>query len=253
MTTATLPETGTRLGKPLRTFTSGRWYHLVPGGFCVLLGLVFLAGGALGGVSLAVLLGLGLAAVGGYQIYKKTEEFGWRVTLHENGLSSRDDRRTARSDICAPVDCTWDEILGVKTQISEYVRGLVTTRFEFYVLRLTHRDEFLLSNALAGVRQLGERVRQEVFKRQFLRAADAFNVGQEVNFGTVRLSQAGLRRGDQLIPLNEVAAVAVHDGEIHVRRAGRNGPAAAIPVADTENGHVLLALLEQVLGPGRVG
>jgi hypothetical protein len=218
-----------------------------------LLGLFCLVGAVVGGAPGLIALGaLAMIVFGGVTIYRPTESFGWRVTLHEGGISSRDNRREGCAELKKPRDITWDEVAAVRTSITTYVKGLLAREtYEFHTLLLKDGSEFTLTNRLRGVRKLAGAIQEQVFERLLPQTIEAFNTGEVVDFGAIKISHLGLEVSGQTLPWDAVAHVGMHQGTIHVSLAGgRSGPTAE--AAQTSNLPILWALLRQILGPQRI-
>jgi len=243
-----------RLGKPLRVYTSNRRAVPILVAFpIVLVGLIIGVASLAGSAPIGAVVGLAIIGGGVYAGYTKTEGNGWNVTLCENGISSRDKRRTARSDLAAPRDISWDEIVSVRCSITRFVRGVMSETFEFYILKLQDGSTFDLTSALKRIRELGQTVQDEVFKRVSPQITEAYNAGQEVNFEALGTRSDGLRVREQWIPWGQLADVSLQQGVLTIRQ---HGASAATPVqveaSEVSNLPILLSILQQVVGPQRV-
>ena len=266
-----------QLGKPLRVYTSNRYAKSILVAFpIVLVGLIIgiASATARDGGPIGVVIGLVIIGGGIWAGYSQTSGNGWKLTLCEGGISSRDNRRIGGVNRNESKDIAWDDIIGVRSSITTFVRGMMRETFEFYILRLKDRSTFDLTSALKGIRQLGEKVQDEVYKRVSPQITEKFNAGQEVDFeglqiqpnvgikvvtrvytqeadwDSLRVNADGQRVRDRLIPWAEVADVSLHQGVVTIRRADNN--TQQIEVSEIANIPILWSILEQVLGRQRV-
>ena len=69
--------------------------------------------------------------------------------------------------------------------------------------------------------KLGSIIQTQITERQFPLVARAINAGQDVRFGPLTVSAAGIAQGEETVRWDEVEDVRVHQGVVTVKKAGK--------------------------------
>lgn len=183
-----------------------------------------------------VLIGLGL-----WILYLAIHSRDLGVWLFSDGIAYRDGGQTRVMH--------WDDIGWVWQQVTKhYYNGIPTGTTHKYTLQLLDGDKFTLNQGLERIGELGEHVQNEVFRRQFPKAAQAYNSGQELNFGKLRISRAGISNGKETLPWEQVKGIKLANGQIVVSRQGKWLAWAGMGAHEVPNLFILLELISQIVG-----
>jgi len=235
----------TRLGKDLKTYNGSTGANIILIGVCGLLalgGLVFIPIGILGKepgfiIGSLVMIPLGIfGCVAGYY------QLGFKVIVHEGGLLQV--RRTGERII------PWDDIQCVWEQITEhYTNGIYTGTSYVYTLRLYDGTRLKYTNSgLNNVQKLGETILHETSQVLYPRALKTYNKGKTVDFGKLGISEDGLSYGSSLLAWDEIEAVRIKQGYIHVRKRDKWLNWCNIPFSSIPNPRVFISLVNQIVG-----
>ena len=187
------------------------------------------------------IIGLVLAAVGGYLLFSTLRARDLRAWLFTDGLAYRErgQMRVIR----------WDEIGWVWQRITRrYVNGVPVGTDYRYTLQRLDGEKFTLNPRLAKIGELGNHLQQELFRRLFPQAVEAYNSGQELSFGKLSLSRAGISNGKETLPWEQVKGVKLENGQIVVSKQGKWLAWGGTPAHEVPNLFILLEIIHQVVG-----
>jgi hypothetical protein len=105
--------------------------------------------------------------------------------------------------------------------------------------RLTFDDSLPRLGVLAQI------VCRETLPFLWPQAEAACEAGQTVRFGSIQLDRQGFRHGKQSLRWSQMQKVKVNGAQLLVYTKGKWIHALNVPLSDTPNAHVLLALLGQ--------
>lgn len=170
----------------------------------------------------------------------------WTVTVCENGVASRDSRQLPPR-VLQNLDIAWDEFVAWQSMLTHTIRGFTSSDFNLYVFEAADGKNFSFGNnvGLQGTEQLGGLIQAELFRRLLPRLTAAFNSGETVDCGEIRLSQQGLSWENEHIPWNAVTRVTVDSGEFLLDRAGQ--PQKKVHVCEIKNFDIFWTILQSVL------
>jgi hypothetical protein len=165
------------------------------------------------------------------------------AVVYQNGLAYRD-RKGMRA-------WRWDEFGSMTSAVTKhYTNGIYTGTTHTYTLTKRNGESFKLNDTITEVEKLANEIRQHIFPLLYDLYAQAYNQGQALIFGPVKLSKAeGIRIGKKVYAWNEIEQVAIQKGILSVKKkggrwfSGANAAAASIP-----NLEVLLSIIDQVKG-----
>lgn len=160
------------------------------------------------------------APVAGLGLYNVWRLGGLVVRAYEHGLVMRHGgtRRVAR----------WEQVRGVQTAALRYRlpgAGRPRTRLTLTLAGVGRTEIVTLTESLDGLDALAEVTKGRVYPRLLAEYTEAFNRGEELDFGPLRMSAAGLSFGRRALTWGEVSGAALQDGEVRLRlAAGRRRP-----------------------------
>jgi hypothetical protein len=166
-----------------------------------------------------------LAALGLINVWRLG---GLVVRAYEHGLVLRHgaSRRAAR----------WEQVRGVQTAAIRYRlpgAGGPRTRLTLTLAGVGQTEIVTLTESLEGLDELAEVTKRRVYPRLLAEYTEAFNRGEELDFGPLQISAAGLSLGRRALAWNELDGATVQDGEVRLQRAGSRRrlklPAQRIP------------------------
>lgn len=182
-----------------------------------------LTNGAIGAVL------LGFAAYASFFALRKAT---LSVTVHENGLRWIE-RGAARNVF-------WEDIASITgAHTSRRVAGEEIARTNVHHLTLDDGRVLVMTNMLADVASLAERVERTLMARLLPRGRVELAAGKRVTFGPVTLTKDAIESGTKVVPLP--ARVVVEDGMIEI---GEGDTRIDVEWAKVPNARVLLALLD---------
>lgn len=235
---------------PLAAYSAGTAMQLwrILGGGGLFLGLLALTiailflspkasmGDWLAGLGL-LLLGLGAYALGMFLVVLPAlDDVGARVEVMPAGLLLV---RRGR-----PRQFAWEDIRAVWQHVSRvHIYGIPLFVTHSYTLRLQDGSTVTLNDDIGQVAELGDVIQREVTARLLPRCIEACDAGETVDFGRLRVSRQGLRKGaGAVLDWREITDIAVAEGYLCVWRAETLWPWARVAVRAVPNVFVLLAL-----------
>lgn len=144
----------------------------------------------------------------------------------------------------------WEDVVSMRSAITRrYTYGIYTGTTHIYTLYNRQNQRLVLSDSLSSVEELANLIDQSIFPLLYEVAANQYNAGQEIFFGPVAISKAGITISKKTYPWKDVKEVSIHRGILKVSRkegglfSGASASTAAIP-----NLRVLLTIIHQVVG-----
>jgi hypothetical protein len=181
-------------------------------------------------------------AIGAGASWSAYSNWNRAVAVYTNGLAANDNKglQTWR----------WEEVDQFYAAITRhYTNGVYTGTTYIYTLRKADNSKLVFDNKYNKVQDLGQAIEQAVTPTLYKRAADAYNAGHTVSFGSVAISKEGVTIGKKVYPWAEVAQVSINQGYIRVSKkdggwfSGASAAASTIP-----NLNVLLSIIDQITG-----
>ncbi len=139
----------------------------------------------------------------------------------------------------------WDDVASFSYNVTRQRRAGTT---HVYTVRLTDERKYVFSDALANIVGLGNTIREETTRRILPRVLEAYNADETISFGKLSISKAGITKGKQTLPWDQVKGVKVERGFVSIQKEGKRPRWASVGVAETPNVFVFLALAEQIVG-----
>jgi len=142
--------------------------------------------------------------------------------------------------------CRWDEAVSFRELAIRRTEGgiHVDTSYNYWVGR---RDghTFGFGNWLEEVQALGNALRERLMPQLLARGQAAWQAGEALDFGPLRLDREGLSHAGGRLPLGELEKVEFTDGWLRLRRAGQAKDWFQCLAGDVPNLPVLLDLLDR--------
>ena len=148
--------------------------------------------------------------------------------------------------------CRWDEVSAMTAAVTRTSVNFIpvgTTRK--YTLDLTSGGQIVLGDSSAGrVEKLADHIQGQVMPRLFDQYAEAYNRGEQLQFGPVAISQTfGIQHGKKQMTWEEVESVGAHDGQLALKkRGGGMFGGMNIAISTVPNFEVLYLIISHVLG-----
>lgn len=147
----------------------------------------------------------------------------------------------------------WDQVEAVWQRVVRQTRyGIQVAITHLYTLRRNDGAKFKFDDHLANVEALGNTIVQETARLLWPRYIAAYQAGQAVTFGSFRLNQQGVSKGNDQLPWQEVKEIKANRGFIVIWKAG-NPPRMWKTVAASQlpNANVFMALVDSIVSGGR--
>lgn len=229
------------LGTPMAKYTRNVGRHalgLIVSGMIIAIGVAMVFGGGAaaasgeGDAAIFLIMGLIYGVPGALWFISILRKRGLRVLVFPEGLAYT---RRSRTEIIR-----WDEVAAVW-------QGITRVQHTFTVrsckMQLDDGRKYTFNNALRNVTELIATVQQEVTPRILARASEAYDAGETIPFGKLGVSKAGISRGKQTLPWDQVRRVTVDKGVITVRKQGSLLKWTSVPVAEMPNFFVFASLV----------
>jgi hypothetical protein len=116
------------------------------------------------------------------------------------------------------------------------------------ILKIQRKDggRIEFDDSLPRLQKLSEILHRETLPYLLPAAVNAFESGRSLDFGKLRLDQAGLKQGNEAIRWTEVQEIKFGEDQVTIYKKGKWGRWCQAPVADIPNAHVLRALFAQL-------
>jgi hypothetical protein len=164
-----------------------------------------------------------------------------RVDLFQNGLQVQWGRRSRR--------VYWNQVSEVYQAYLEPLGFLRPERAATWQYRLISRDGTTLRLAwLEDIRDLGQRIEQQVVDRHLPMALDAYRTGYTLRFGRqLAVNSEGIHIRYRFIPWHDVAAISmVYHDHLTVTRVGDPRPSVRLSCVHIANLRILDSVLQAV-------
>jgi hypothetical protein len=157
------------------------------------------------------------------------------VAVFEDGLAFR--------SLSGSRNWGWDEVAALYVAVTREAGPFSRTRHRF-TLEHNSGKKTAFDDRLEDVLTLGAMLGRKILERVYPAAAERFNAGETVDFGFVRIRQAGIELRERTSPWTEVEYVSVRRGYFQIQP--RNAAPFGLPVATIPNLDVLLLLLDHL-------
>jgi hypothetical protein len=180
-----------------------------------------------------------LGAVAGWSAFTNWNK---AAVVYERGFAWRDHKGVRA--------WRWEEVQAITAAITRhYGIDIYTGISHIYTVFNRQNQRVVLTDALINVARLGDEIEQNTYPTLYDRASSLFNAGQELPFGPVVISKAGIIVGRRSSPWSEVREIAIRKGLLRVSKTESgwfNG--AVAPTSKIPNLRVLLNILQQMAG-----
>jgi len=185
---------------------------------------------ALSGGSDALLfsgLGLVYALPGALWFISTIRKRGLRVLVFPEGLFLT---KGGKTEIIR-----WDDVEVVRQTIR---KSQYTFTVHSCTVQLHDGSKYTFNNALRNVDQLISTIQQESTHRILSRVSEAYDAGQTIPFGKLSVSKAGISKGNNTLPWDQVKGVTVNNGVVTIKKQASLFKWASVTVAETPNFYV---------------
>lgn len=158
----------------------------------------------------------------------------------EQGLILKRGRRVA-------LICRWDEVETVwraKWPVS------LPPFYAGYTLRMRNGSPLTLTRFDLDLEALGTIVREQITPLQLPASRCAYQSGQKLSFGSLRVSQVGIEQGKRLLPWSQVKSVMLEAHTLTIYDLARRKPWYAVHTARVPNLSLFFALADEARGDG---
>jgi|WetSurMetagenome_2_1015567.scaffolds.fasta_scaffold295671_1 hypothetical protein len=164
------------------------------------------------------------------------------VVLYERGFAIRDRKGIQ--------NWHWTDINSIKIRITRhYTNGIYTGTSHEYTLINKQDQKLVINDAFSKVQELAEAIEQNLYPLLYGPAAEQYNNGHLLVFGPVNIDRTGVHIGKRNISWQDVKEISLKQGMLRVNlKNGGLMSNASVPVASIPNLHVLLAIINQVVG-----
>lgn len=144
----------------------------------------------------------------------------------------------------------WKDIEEIHTSVIRY--GLLTPSQENRVrlaLRLKNGRRLRFSDAIEGLPRLSDEIKRHVYPKLFEAKRRAFNQGQELSFGALKISPSHLKFGSRILKWDQLQSVKLLEGYLEVRckMDQKKGGKIRIPARKIPNVDLSLQLLQELI------
>lgn len=182
---------------------------------------------------------IGLAVV--WTAYNKRKK---AAVVYQNGMAYSD-RKGVRA-------WRWEDFYNLTAAVTRhYTNGIYTGTTHNYTLVNKLGENLTLNDTFKEVESLYDHIEKNTFDLRYARVADAYNNGQPVSFGSaVAISKTGgVKIGKKVYPWEEIEQVAINKGVLSVKKRGGGWfSGATVPASAVPNLHVLLSIINQIVG-----
>jgi len=145
----------------------------------------------------------------------------------------------------------WEQVEEITANvIRHYALGLYTGTRHTYTLRHTNGDTLVLKESLQEIESFYQQLENSTLKRRYQQLADSYNHGNPLAFGPIRIGkQLGIQMGTKNYPWEEIGEVMIDKGVLSIKK--KNGgwhSKATTPAGEIPNLHILLSIINQIVG-----
>ena len=144
----------------------------------------------------------------------------------------------------------WEEILSMTAAVTfPFSPGISTGLTHAYHLINRQNQRLVLSDVTSRVDELAMLIQDAIYPRLYDQAAQQYNAGQELFFGPVIISKAGIQIGEKTYAWVEVQQVSIQRGGLKVsKKEAEWFSGASVSVSSIPNLNVLLNIIHQAVG-----
>ena len=148
-----------------------------------------------------------------------------------------------------PVVCRWDDIetvwrLPAFNWYNRRQQQITLQRLYAYTLQLRSGVKYTLTRLNINQEALGKIIKEQVVPLQLPATVAAYQTGQTLTFGEVRVNQQGITVGKRLLAWSQVKSVALQDSRLVIYDITRRKPWCKLKTKRTPNLFLLFALAD---------
>jgi hypothetical protein len=234
-----------QLGEPIAEFTVGKTRlvrNLVTAALLVVVGAGIIAFALFVGLAQVhlwklYLLGPLLLLAGIMLVVRAYRNLGLWVMVFPEGVV-----RVRRGDTQA---LFWEEITKLWQHKNAFNWAYAWNGALVFTVQRADGAELFFDDSLPELRELGEILQRETLPYLLPKALDAFDAGQTLDFGEVRISHKGLGQTKDSLSWREIKSILLTESEITVFKKNKWGHWFHTTVSEIPNFHVFRALVEQ--------
>ena len=175
----------------------------------------------------------------------------WRMVMHRKIAAVIYTNGFAYSDRKGVQVWHWDQVEEITANVvRHYAFGLQTGTSQTYTLRQSSGKRLVLNESLQDIEAFYQHLENNTLKRRYQHMAQSYNHGNTVTFGPVRIGkQLGIEVGNKNYPWEEIGEVVIDKGILSIKK--KNGgwlSKANTPAGDIPNLHILLSIINQIVG-----
>jgi hypothetical protein len=188
-----------------------------------------------------LLLGVVLVLSGVTLVVRAFRNRGLRVLVFPEGLM-----RLLKGEVQA---LCWEEVDQVWQKKSTGAHWAMRAWRGALTLTVQAADgrRMTFDDSLPRLAELCQMVCRETLPLLWPQARAAYDAGNTLEFGKLRINRQGLSQGKETVPWSEVQKVKINAAQLLIYKKGKWTHSLAVTVSEIPNSHVLLALLGQLV------
>jgi hypothetical protein len=165
--------------------------------------------------------------------------YNLRVYLFQNGFVYS---KGSQSEVIR-----WDQVRTVWQRVLSSRYGRVSYR---YTIERLDGTTFRVDTMLKNASMLGQNIQQEVTRVHMPQAIAAYNAGNALPFGPFSVNLQGFRKGNEVLPWNQVQGLLFKKGNILVKVVGSSRNGASARISSIPNCLVFIKLVDYARSQG---
>jgi hypothetical protein len=167
---------------------------------------------------------------------------GAKIKVSENGLIFIDKRSNA-------TEIKWTLIEEIGQRILKYHFWLFmvpTKSFEYNIIT-TDGYSLNIDNRIKDHEGLVKIVRDHADPHIHTRLKNIFARGEDIKFGKLQVNKAGVKKGSELVPWEDIRSIETKEGNVYINKKGRSINWELIPVLEISNYLILIPMINEIL------
>jgi uncharacterized membrane protein YhdT len=166
------------------------------------------------------------------------------ITIYEEGISS--------NTFLGTTEMRWEDVTRFTYSATKHsVNYIPLGTYYLLCLENAQGQKIGLQHRVSGMEKLGEELIQRTLLPLLHKAVEQFNIGNELDFGLIKLSRTRGVKSKGLfnsieVPLDQVIDYRIEEGQFYVFRQGKKTAAISAPIQQVPNSFALLALLDSI-------
>jgi len=169
-----------------------------------------------------------------------------RVSLHKDGISYR--------SLVVEKEMRWEAVERFYYEaIKRSINFIPVGTYYLYRLVDAEGNKMRIGNRIEHPAQLGQKLIEQTYPALYRKISERYNNGQDLDFGSIRVSRAGGIKVKKLfgykeIPWDQVSSYAIQQGNFYIWRKGEKRT-SGWGLHHVPNAFVLLGLLNSIYKP----